>query len=514
MINPGKHQLEVVEKFVGLDYNLIGDSMGVGKTLSAILLDFMERNHGQITQGWAAYDHGQPVGRFRTLIVCTKGGLSVWKWHLEDQGVPSDRILVIDPSNRDYFDSELNAGALSYDYYIMHYHALPLLTFFDKVQLGRNALVWNHIIADEAHLIKNRKAERTKILKRQKAKKKTAVSGTPADDKPLDIWSVLNWLDRSKYSSYWRFYNTYIKYIEEWNHNTNTGYRKVVGTKNMDQYHREIHPFYIRRTLPEVRGSMPPKTHSRIWVDLSERQLADYKQMQEFQTAELGVNEEELTVLWQIAVYQRLQQMTLGTVIDLDWSAYKRFWDRHEFTLEEDLPKAQPKGPKLVLGDPSPKMDAVMEKIEEALDVGESIVVLSQYVQAVKMMEARCKKAKVPISLYHGGMTSQKRRDASVADFQSRTTRVFLGTIAAAGTSITLTAARTLLFTDRHWNPSVNRQAEDRIWRFDTEEPVQIIDIAARETVDDEKLAAILLKGKRVDALVEVPDKYKGAVLL
>jgi hypothetical protein len=89
---------------------------------------------------------------------------------------------------------------------------------------------------------------------------------------------------------------------------------------------------------------MPPKTHSRIWVDLSDRQLADYKQMQEFQTAELGEHNEELTVLWQIAVYQRLQQMTLGTVIDLDWSAYKRFWDRHEFTLEEDLPKAQPKG--------------------------------------------------------------------------------------------------------------------------------------------------------------------------
>jgi SNF2 family DNA or RNA helicase len=507
MINPGKHQLEVVEKFVGLDYNLIGDSMGVGKTLSAILLDRAERK----SHKWSYVLSDE---HFRTLIVCTKGGLSVWKWHLEDQGVPSDRILVIDPSNRDYFDSELNAGALNYDYYIMHYHALPLLTFFDKVQLGRNALVWNHIIADEAHLIKNRKAERTKILKRQKAKKKTAVSGTPADDKPLDIWSVLNWLDRSKYSSYWRFYNTYIKYIEEWNHNTNTGYRKVVGTKNMDQYHREIHPFYIRRTLPEVRGSMPPKTHFRIWVDLSDRQLADYQQMYEFQTAELGVNDEELTVLWQIAVYQRLQQMTLGTVIDLDWSAYKRFWDRHEFTLEEDLPKAQPKGPKLVLGDPSPKMDAVMEKIEEALDAGESIVVLSQYIQAVKMMEARCKKAKVPISLYHGGMTSQKRRDASVADFQSRTTRVFLGTIAAAGTSITLTAARTLLFTDRHWNPSVNRQAEDRIWRFDSQDPVQIIDIAARETVDDEKLAAILLKGKRVDALVEVPDKYKGAVLL
>jgi len=126
----------------------------------------------------------------------------------------------------------------------------------------------------------------------------------------------------------------------------------------------------------------------------------------------------------------------------------------------------------------------------------------------------RCKKAKIPASLYHGGIISQKKRDAAVADFQSRKTRTFVGTIGAAGTSITLTAARTLIFTDRHWNPSVNRQAEDRIWRYDTEDPVSIWDVCARNTIDDEKLAQILLKGKRVDAIVEVPEKYKNGVLL
>lgn len=474
------------------------------------MLDFAER---QKAAGGKNYDPADAKG-FRTLIICTKGGLSVWKWHLEDQGVDPGRILVVDPGNRTPFDSELLAGALNYDYYIIHYHALPLMSFFEQIQIGRNALVWDHIICDEAHLIKSRKSERTRLVKRQKAKKKTAISGTPADDKPLDIWSVLNWLDKKKYSSYWRFFNEYIKYEEKWNHRANTGYRQITGTKNMDKYHQDVSGFYIRRTLPEVRGSMPPKTHSRIWVDLDPRQLKDYLQMQEFQTAELGESEEELTVLWQIAVYQRLQQMTLGTVKDLDWSAYERFWARHEYTPEEDLPKTQPKGPKLVLGDPSPKIDAAMEKVEEALDADESIVIMTQYKEVVRMLAERCKKAKIPTSLYHGRITSQARRDASVADFQSRETRVFVGTIGAAGTSITLTSARTLIFTDRHWNPSINRQAEDRIWRYDTQDPCQIVDIAARETIDDEKLAAILLKGRRVDAIVEVPDKYKSGVSL
>jgi SNF2 family DNA or RNA helicase len=502
MITPAPHQIEAVKKFVGLEYCFIGDSMGVGKTLTAVLLDRAERKIA-----WAEHDNAHR--HFRTLIVCTKGGLSVWKWHLEDQGVPSDRIFVVDPRDRTPFDRELELGALNYDYYIMHYHALELLPSLNKVTIGRGGLVWDHIIADEVHYIKNRKAKRTAVLKKQKARKRTAISGTPADDKPQDIWSVLNWLDKRHYSSYWRFYNTYLKWEEKINHATGTGYRVVTGTKNMREYHQDVSGFYIRRTLPEVRGSMPEKTHGDIWVDLSDRQLRDYRQIEEFQTALLGRANEEFTILWEIAMWQRLQQMTLGTVIELDWSHYEAFWARHRDTDPEDLPKNPPTGPKFVLGEPSPKLDAVLEKISEAQDEGESIVVMTNYKEVVRMLEARCKKEKIPLSILHGGMTSQTRRDASVADFQSRKTNVFVGTIGAAGTSITLTAAHTMLFTDRHWNPSVNRQAEDRIWRFDQQNACQIWDVSARDTVDVSKRERITEKAKRVDAIVEVPDEFK-----
>jgi SNF2 family DNA or RNA helicase len=499
VITPGKHQLEVVEKFIGLPYCMIGDSMGTGKTLSGVLLDLEERK--------LAADRGQKS--FRTLIICTKGGLSVWKWHLEDQGVPTERILVINPGDRTDFDSELDAGALNYDYYIMHWHALALVPKFQEITVGRQALWWDHIIADEVHYAKNRKAERTLILKRLKAKKKTAISGTPADDKPQDIWSVWNWLDKKKYSSYWRFYNEYLTYEDKKNYRTGGGYRVVTGTKNMDKYHRDVSGYYIRRTLPEVRGSMPPKVLSELWVDLSSRQLKDYRQIEEFQTALLGEHNEEYTILWAIAMWQRLQQMTLGTVIELDWSHYNAFWERHANTPDEDLPRNPPTGPKFVLGEPSPKLDIVMEKVSEAADAGENLVIMSNYKEVVRMLEARCRKEKIPLSVLHGGITSQAKRDAAVADFQSKKKNIFVGTIGAAGTSITLTAAHTLLFTDRHWNPSVNRQAEDRIWRYDTQEPCQIIDICARDTVDKDKRERIEEKAKRVDAIVEVPEEYK-----
>jgi len=499
MITPGRHQEQVVEKFIGQPWCFIGDSMGVGKTLSGVLLDIAERKY--------ALEEGQE--RFKTLIVCTKAGLEVWRWHLVDQGIDPGRIFVIDPMDRAPFALELEHGANNYDYYLMHYQVLELVPYFEKPQIGRNALVWDHIILDEAQHIKNRNGKRTKTIKRQKAKKKTLITGTPADDKPQDIWSLLNFGDRKKYSSYWRFVDEYVAQDRGYNASADKEYRRLLGPKNVEKFHSEIHPYYIRRTLPEVRGSMPPKTHSRQWVDMTERQMRDYQDMEKFQLARIGEEEEEYVVEWSIVAQMRLQQMTVGTAIELDWSFYERFWEKHKNTPEEELPEGAPSGPRVIIGEPSPKVDLVMELVETALDSGESIVVMSRLRDVVKMVEARCKKLKISLSTLHGGMTNIKDRNAQIAAFQSRKTRVFAGTIGAAGTSITLTAASMLVFTDRHWNPSVNRQAEDRIWRYDTQDPVQIIDICARDTIDSSKLDAIKVKGKRIDDLVEIPEKFK-----
>ena len=497
MIEPKKYQVEVVDKFLGKEWNIIGDSMGVGKTLEAVLLDLAERK--------ARPDPKKP---YRTLIICQKGGLSVWKWHLEDQGVSADRILVIDPRDRAPFDHELALGARNYDYYIVHWNVLVRLDHLNTVALGGKRVVWDHVIADEVHLAKNRDALRTKELKKIRTKKKTGASGTPADDKPQDFWSVLHWCDSKTYSSYWRFYDTYLN----WHTHPENGYRVVDGVKNMDKFHREIGPNYIRRKLTEVVDDMPPKTRGEIRVDISARQRKDYDAMHKYQTAQVGEAKQELLVAYKIAMYMRLQQMTLGTVLEVDWSRYKAFWEKHKDTPVAALPKRKPTGPDIILGEPSPKLDAVMEKVEEAMEENENIVVFSQFKAVVNLVEARCLKKKIPVSKYTGAITSQAVRDAAVADFQSKKTRVFAGTIGAAGTTITLTAAHTLLFTDRAWNPSVNEQAEDRIWRMNQPNACQIWDIIADDTIDDERLKKIWKKARWVHEVVNVPHHLKGLV--
>jgi SNF2 family DNA or RNA helicase len=270
------------------------------------LLDFEERKRG-------LYNNG------RTLIICQRSGLTVWKWHLEDQGVKSDRILVIDRKNRSSFDAELALGAYNYDYYIMHWDALIRLNNLTRHAMPSKIIKWDHVIGDEIHLAKNRNAKRTKEMKRVRATYKTGCSGTPADDKPHDFWSILHWMYPKDYSSYWRFYDRYLK----WETHPQNGYRVIKGVKNMGEFHTRIAPYYIRRKLTDVVDSMPAKTHGEIRVALTPRQRSDYDAMHKYQVAKIGEAKEELLVAYKIAMYVRLQQMSLGTT-ELDWTLYER----------------------------------------------------------------------------------------------------------------------------------------------------------------------------------------------
>ena len=484
MIELLPHQVECVEKFRNVRARLVGDSMGVGKTVEGIGLDLDLRA-----------THGKSGAHIRTLIICTKTGLEVWSRHLSMFGIPANRILVIDPKDRSKFEKELASGAHKYDYYICHWDILSKLEDISKGTAAKPHILWHHVIADEVHMAKNRQSARTRELKRIKAAVKTGLSGTPADNKPQDLWSILNWLYPKVYTSYWRFYNAYL----EWN--DYSGYRTVTGLKNIDKLHKEIEPFYIRRTLHDVRADMPPKTHSRIEVDLLPAQRKQYANMQEFHNARIGDDLDEVHAPIAIAVLTRLYQITLGTV-DIDWDTSNAAYDAWErkyqkWVTTDGNPKTEPKPPgfRLNIKDPSPKIDAVMAKIEEAIEEEESIVVFTNYTDVAKLVRSRCERKKIPVSCVTSEESNPDQLGHQVSSFQNGATKVFVGTIGAAGTTITLNRAHTAIFVDRHWNPSKNAQAEDRIYRIDNDSsPVQIIDIVARDTVDLEKHTKLALK--------------------
>jgi len=510
LIKPASDQLFAVEKFREVSSAFIGDSMGVGKTVTAIERDFrIRQDHPEAKNG-------------PTLIVSEKIGLDVWDFHLKAMGVPEADILVIDPKNRATF--ELALGELredlfrrrvpEYSYYIMHYDAIRLM----KASLFAtpHPIRWMHIIADEFHLIKNPKAIRTKLFKRIKSDWKTGCTGTPADDKPDDIWSLLNWLYPRQFSSYWRWFHEYVDSEEAVRHDHYidpatgerkvklTGYTITTGVKNTRKLHKVLEPFYIRRLLTDVVDDMPEKIHVQppIMVDMAPKQRRQYEQMKKKAMTRIGDVEDGQFVLMSpdvMTLSLRLQQMALATlepVWDVGDEDYDESADESEAWIDWDLPR-------IVLSKPAPKLDAVMNLITTHED--EPFIVFTHFRGMADLVEEECRANGITVVKIHGGVTSN--RTELVKCFQSGRARIFVGTIAAAGKTITLDRAHHVIFTDRSWNPHRNGQAEDRAWRRTQRNAVRIYSIQTRDTIDQIQIEKIKTKAELADAIAN-PGKY------
>lgn len=505
LMKPFKDQQVAIDKLRKVKYRLCGDAMGVGKTVTGIGLDFAMRKDVPDMKD-------EPC-----LIVCEKIGLDVWDHHLKAMGVPKEQILMVNPTNRSIFERGLDdlagfqarrrrsPGARNrpnYRYYIVHWDVLVRIPQLNaKNSNGKPLIQWGHVIADEVHLAKNRKALRTIALKRIATEFKTGLSGTPADDKPWDIWSILHWLYPKAFRSYWRFYEAYVEYKTD----GYAGYRVPTGVKNIDQLHKSIDPFYIRRTLREVDPDMPDKIHVTppVVVKMATRQRREYESMRDKAIALIGASgvlEDgtggrggfQLLAPAVIAVLTRLQQMSLAT-LSPEWDIVDEDWVDADDTIEWDLPK-------IVLSKPSPKLDAVMNIIQTHED--ESFVVFTQFRGMADLIEEECQRLKISCVKIHGGITKKETRTQLVQEFQDGKARVFVGTIAAAGKTITLTRARHVIFTDLSWNPSKNEQAEDRVWRRTQKNAVRIYTIQSEDSIDQVRADRIKQKADWISALM------------
>jgi SNF2 family DNA or RNA helicase len=352
--------------------------------------------------------------------------------------------VVIDPKARarswqQFQDEEA-------DFFLVHWDVLRLMPELREQY-------WFHIIADECHRAKNRKAQQTKHLKLLKGKYRSGLSGTPVVNRPDELWSLLNWLKPSEYKAYWRFFERYTEYTVKYPE----GYRIVTGTANEQELQQKLSPFFIRRLKKDVLKDLPDKYYSYLWVELTPTQRRAYDTMRKEMIAWVGEHQDQpLIAPVVIAQLIRLQQFAAG-YMEPDGAGG---WH---------------------LSEPSSKVDALMQILED--NPSEQFVVFSQFKQLVNITNARLAKESIPHVTLTGD-TAQVDRGRAVELFQTGGARVFTGTIAAGGVGITLTAASTVCFLDRSWSPATNQQAEDRLHRIGQKNAVQVIDVMARNTVD------------------------------
>lgn len=309
---------------------------------------------------------------------------------------------------------------------------------------------WDVVAFDEAHRLKNRNAKQTKACKKIKASRKYILTGTPIENRPDDIWSVLNLMCSDVFNSYHRFVDQWCT-VDECYIGRRDPVKVITGCSDPAGLNEMLQPVMLRRKKEDVLNELPEKIYMSIPVELSPADRRVYNEIEEELISQLPSGEIIATpsVLVQSI---RLRQIAIS----------------HKL-LEEEPNKLK-----------SSKIEALMDFIDDNQD-SHKIVVFTQFRAALEVVKRRYKGKVLEI---HGGI-SHEERSRAVKTFQNEESyRIVLCTIQAAGTGLTLTSADTVVFLDKHYNPQVNRQAEDRCYRIGQKNVVRVVSIIAQDTIE------------------------------
>lgn len=401
---------------------ILADDMGLGKTVQAIAL---------LTK--AKEDEGQAP----SLIVVPTSVLSVWRNEVT-KWAPSLSVLVWHGADREENRRLLKRTDVVVTSYAVMRRDIDELT---KVR-------FRYVILDEAQYIKNWTTSTAKSAKQLKADHKLALSGTPVENHLLDLWAVFDFLAPGFLGKLSDFQKNYVKPIEDGD------------MKRVEDLRVRIRPFIMRRRKEDVATELPAKTEQTIFCHFGKSQLGLYNRILKAAKAEitgrideLGIEKSQMTIL---AALTRLRQVCC---------------DPQLLGLPEGTPVP-----------PSAKLEAFREIVADAVGSGRKCLVFSQFVEMQKIIGQSLDELQIPYLWLHGGT---KNREELVNQFQQREgPPIFLISLKAGGSGLTLTEADTVIHYDPWWNPAVEDQATDRAHRIGQDKPVMVYRLVVEDTVE------------------------------
>ena len=433
------------------------------------------------------------------LVVSTKSGKGPWfdviprclgdEWRVFNVGTKKVDEVLIDDLRVESDVDDLVAALKRRSGRVLvmaHYHVFTNKSFMrDVLEEGvvTNAFEWDFILLDEAHRIKSKSVQWARNIKKQSryAKFRHLMTGTGFVNNPAELWSLLNFLEPSKWTSYNKFAERYCE-MDNW-----TGYWRITGLRQdmIDDFIRVRKSYGPRRTMQEVHKDIAEPIYHSIAVDLNPIQRRMYKEIVSELRAldQKGVPIHSPNVVSQL---QRLRQIAVATP-ELVASYYDEKLDR----LVQEV--------KLV--EPSSKLDAAMEVIEGLewdSEQRQQVVVFSNFKDPIELLKKRLEAQydkngrliRKEIPFLH-----MEQKDSEAIRFEKwheiwprKEHQVFLCTVALGGESINLASAQYCIFLDRSWSPAQNLQAVGRVYRPGQTGIAEIIHIDATNTVDKKVL--------------------------
>lgn len=403
---------------------ILADDMGLGKTLQ--------------TLAWLTWLH-EPADKPRipSLVLCPASVLHNWRREAE-RFTPHFKVLVLQSGQARHV---LRRQIPEHDLVVTNYAILRR----DLEELSK--FEFRSVVLDEAQFIKNPNAQVTMAVKEVKADHRLALTGTPLENRLLDLWSIVDFVHPNYLGSQASFHENYEPKGEGAPWEATAARRRLSA---------RLRPLMLRRLKKQVAKDLPDRIEERRDCELDEDQrklyLAELRRSREQvmkALQEKGVAKSKMHVL---AALTRLRQICCH--------------------------------PRLVGNDtPSGKTDTLFELLEPILASGNKVLLFSQFVEMLRLLEAACKERGIRTHLLTG---ETKNRQDVVNAFQADTEpAVFLLSLRAAGTGLNLTTASYVVLYDPWWNPAVEAQAIDRSHRIGQTRTVNAYRLITPGTVEE-----------------------------
>ncbi len=332
----------------------------------------------------------------------------------------------------------------------------------DAAALSRHE--FRYVILDEAQAIKNAASDAAKAARLLRAEHRLALSGTPVENHLGELWSLFEFLNPGMLGRASAF-----KGLVKDARSLDEGARPLVRAL--------LRPVLLRRTKAEVARDLPAKVEETIACELGPRERREYDALRDhFRKALLERVKREGMARAKIHVLEALLRLRQAAC--------------HPGLLD---PKRR--------GEPSAKLDELLERLTEVLDGGHKALVFSQFTSLLAIVRARLVAAKIDHA-YLDGKT--RDREAQVERFQTDPAcPVFLVSLKAGGVGLNLTAAEYVFLLDPWWNPAVEAQAVDRSHRIGQTRAVFAYRLLARGTVEEKVAELQAQKRALADAILE-----------
>lgn len=417
-------------------HGILADDMGLGKTIQTIL-----------AMRWA-YETQRVTNP--SLVICPKSVIHFWERELE-RFFPFRGEVYHGPNrNKDIW---CHPGARIY---ITNYE-----TVAKDIEILRQVPFY-FVIVDEASYIKNPSTKRTKAIKALNAVHRIAITGTPIENRPSELWSVFDFLMRGYLGSYNSFLEKYEKPLLQ----------GELDKETAELLAKRIRPFVLRRTKSQVAKDLPEKIEMEEWCELTDEQKFLYNEIQRRKVNPIR------------------KQLLAGEKVDVTTSILPIITKLKQVC---DHP-AIINGDKHKLYGRSEKFDLIMKKLEQILEQGEAAVIFSHFLDMLDIFQEALEKKGISFIRIQG---DTENRGALVDRFNEGKARVALCSLRAAGHGITLTAANHVFHVDRWWNPAVENQATDRVHRIGQDKTVYVYRILTQGTLE-ERICKLIEKKKGI----------------